>query len=71
MGVGMWWLAAYIFASVDGDVLVPLADGRLAGLSTLVLLALFGFVGLLGVGGFGFIAWILIYTAWEGRRGRA
>lgn len=31
IGVGMWWLAAYIFATADGDVLVPRAEGRLAG----------------------------------------
>lgn len=72
IGVGMWWLAAYIYASVDGDVLVPLSEeGRLAGAPTLVLVALFGLGGLVGVGGFGFIAWLLIFTAWEGRRGRA
>ncbi len=71
IGVGMWWLAAYIDASVDGDVLVPVAEGRFAGAPTLVLLALFGFGGLVGVAAFGFLAWLIILTAWEGRRGRA
>lgn len=69
IGVGMWWLAALLYTSVDGDVLVPVDEGRWAGAPTLFLVALFGFGGLAAIGGFGFLSWLMIIAAAEGRRG--
>jgi hypothetical protein len=60
IGVGMWWLAALLYASVDGDVLVPVDEGRWAGAPALFLVALFGFGGLAAIGGFGFLSWLMI-----------
>ncbi|MGR2752057.1 hypothetical protein [Agromyces arachidis] len=67
IGLGSWWFAAFLYMSVDGDVLVPLDEGRWAGAPTLFLIGLFGLAGLAAISAFGFLTWLMILTAAEGR----
>ncbi|WP_401000760.1 hypothetical protein [Agromyces sp. GXQ0307] len=70
IAVGSWWFAVFLYTSVDGDVLIPVDEGRWSGAPTLFLVGLFGLVGLAGIGMFGFLAWLMVLAAGEGRGGR-
>ncbi|MEV5070840.1 hypothetical protein MRBLMI12_002456 [Microbacterium sp. LMI12-1-1.1] len=69
-GLGMWWIATFLYSSVGGDLFAPVEDGRWVGAPMMVLLALFTFVGLAAVGVAIFLIWLLVSTAWEARRPR-
>lgn len=69
-GLGMWWIATFLYSSVGGDLSAPVEDGRWVGAPMMVLLALFALVGLAAVGGAIFLIGMLVSTAWEARRPR-
>lgn len=69
-GLGMWWIVAFLYSSVGGDLFAPVVEGRWVGAPMMVLLALFAFVGLAAVGGAIFLIGQLVSTAWEARRPR-
>ena len=70
LGVGMWWIAAFLHSSMGGDLIAPVEDGRWVGAPMIVLLALFTFVGLAAVGGAIFLIRPLVSTTWQARRPR-